>query len=291
MKGAPQAQPRLRPAFSTLQKHYSPAKTLAPKPSTASYLAPPSPSKLPANLAASAETNRLQAELLQLQLLHKDAAVVDEAWRQSARDKLRLRFEELARSGRNVSELEKAQAGSENVLALRAWGLEGSGAGALEQKIQALDVIVNGVWALSEPAGRHARAVRRFERWIDRVSEIEDARSSGTALVQAEDHLFISELDSAWKEEAPGLIRKLDGWRRQLKDLGDVPETDGTGSASLTRMITGCRSLIDTMLRELTIMEEIEQEALRKEEAWITKVNREEDSDDTPMAGAVWRTI
>ncbi|RYC58727.1 hypothetical protein CHU98_g7474, partial [Xylaria longipes] len=62
-----------RPVFSTNQQHYSPAKTLAPKPLTSTFLAPPSPSKQPVNVALTAETSRLQTELLQLSLLHREA--------------------------------------------------------------------------------------------------------------------------------------------------------------------------------------------------------------------------
>lgn len=281
--------PRLRPTFSTLQQHYSPAKTLAPKPSTSSYLAPPSPSKLPANVAASAETNRLQAELLQLHLLHRDAAVVEQAWRESSRKKLGERVERLDEESREVGKLERDRAEAENALALRRWG----GDDGLDQKIQALDAIMNGVWALSEGGGRYARTVRRFERWLDRVSEIEDSRRSGTALLQGNGNLFISELDAPWREECPDLIRRLDAWKRQLSDLGDLPspEDDGNQPASLVRMLTGCGSLVRNMLAELMAMEQIEEEALHREEEWTEKVNREDDDDDTPRAGAIWRTV
>ena len=290
-KPAAQApQPRLRPAFSTLQQHYSPAKSLGPKPLTATYLAPPSPSKLPANLAASAETNRLQAELLQLQLLHRDAPIVQESWQQSARKKLGDRYARLDEASQEVDELERDRAEAENVIALRQWSHDGGG---LEQKIQVLDGVMNGVWALSDAGGRYSRTVRRFERWIDRVNELEEARRSGTALSQPNANLFVGELDASWKEECPGLIRRLDGWERQLKDLGGLPRLseDGSRPASLVRMLVGCGSLIRSMRAELAVMDEIESEALEKEDAWIDKVNRQDDDNDTPKAGAIWRSF
>ncbi|KAH8176008.1 hypothetical protein LIA77_04426 [Sarocladium implicatum] len=290
-KPAAQApQPRLRPAFSTLQQHYSPAKSLGPKPLTATYLAPPSPSKLPANIAASAETNRLQAELLQLQLLHRDAPVAQSSWQEDAKKKLGDRYARLNEASQDVNELERDRAEAENVLALRRWSGED---GRLEQKLQVLDGVVNGVWALSDAGGRYARTVRRFERWVDRVNELEEARRSGTALSQANANLFIGELEASWKEECPGLIRRLEGWERQLKDMGSLPRPpdDGSRPASLIRMLVGCESLIRNMRAELAVMQEIELEALEREDAWIERVNREDDDNDTPKAGAIWRSF
>ena len=282
-----QLPPKLRPAFSTLQQHYSPAKTRDPKPLTSTYLAPPSPSKLPANVAASAETSRLQAELLQLHLLHRDAAAVDAQWRDSARQKLGERFARFGDAAAEVAGRERQGLERENVLALRSWG---SG-GGLEERIQALDAVVNGIWALSEPGGKYARMVRRFERWMDQVCEVEEARKDGTCMLQGGQSLFVGELDTAWKDDCSGMIRRLDGWRRQFRGMGEPPEDAGTGKSSLNRMLEGSQALVHDMLAELHLMEEIEQEALAREDEWIARVNRDDDGDDTPKAGAVWRLV
>ncbi|KAH7329153.1 hypothetical protein B0I35DRAFT_404406 [Stachybotrys elegans] len=283
-----QPQPRLRPAFTTLQQHFSPAKNLAPKPLTSSYLAPPSPSKLPANVAASAETSRLQGELLQLHLLDRDATTVEEQWHASAKDKLGERFEKLARAGKTLSDQERASREDENALVLRQWG---SGLD-LEEKIQHLDAVAKGVWSLSEPGGRYARVVKRFERWISGVCEVEEARKdSSLAMSKEVDALFIGELDASWGEECASMIRKLDGWQRQLQSIEPIPE-DGEGQvSSLGRMMGGLKSLVLDMLAELTIMDEMQQEALAREDEWIRRMNREDDADDAPRAGAIWRSV
>lgn len=295
-------QQRLRPAFSTHQQHYSPVKSLAPKPLTSTYLAPPSPSKLPANIAASAEASKLQAELLQLHLLHRDAAGVDAEWRASAKGKLGQRFSQLCDLNDEVTERERAGVERENVLALRRWT---SGSGGLDERIQTLEAIVTGVWSLSEPGGRYVRVSRRFERWIDRVCEVEGARKKGSEmLLQGQDALFIGELDETWKEEREGLIRRLEGWRSQLHEIdhttaadenSDVATTTTNTAASkpsLTRMLLSSRYLMDDMLAELNLMEQIEQEALAREDEWIERMNREEENAyDTPRAGAVWRVV
>lgn len=282
-----QQQPKLRPTFSTLQQHYSPAKSRDPKPLTSTYLVPPSPSKLPANIVASAETSRLQAELLQLHLLHRDAASVDAQWRDSAKEKLGERLARLGDAAAGVADRERESLERESVLALRSWG---SG-GGLEEKIQALDAAVNGIWTLSEPGGRYARMVRRFERWMDEVCEVEGARKDGTYMFQGGQNLFIGELDASWKDDCSGMMRRLEGWRRQLRYVGEPPEDEGTDKSSLRRMLDGSRALVHDMLSELTLMEEIEQEALAREDQWIEKMNRDDDDNDTPRAGAVWRVV
>ncbi|KAF4443879.1 hypothetical protein F53441_11338 [Fusarium austroafricanum] len=288
----PGTAPRLRPAFSTLQQHYSPAKSSAPKPLTSTFLAPPSPSKLPANVAASAETSRLQTELLQLHLLLRDAPTVDAVWRASAKRKLGDRFLELAAVSKHIDDQEKAEVERGNVLALHQWIVGGS----LEERIQVLDAAITGLWALEEPGGRYARVVRRFERWVDRMCEIEEARHEGGALLQESDVLFIDELDSTWKDECSGLVRRLDTLKRQLDQLGDFTHDDqgevkATEQSSLQRMVEGSRELVQGMLAELAVMEDIERDALAREDEWIEGMNRDEDMDDIPRAGAVWRAV
>ncbi|KAG8427203.1 hypothetical protein J3459_007418 [Metarhizium acridum] len=291
---AQQAQPRLRPAFSTLQQHYSPAKSQAPKPLTSAIIAPPSPSKLPANIAASAETSRLQAELLQLHLLHRDSQAVQAQWHASAKAKLGSRFEELSRESRGVSERERFAVESDNILALRRWAR--SGRCGIEEKIQSLDEIFTGLCTLSEPAGRYARVVKRFERWADHMCDAEEARhDAGRTLVHGHESLFVGELDAAWKEECAGLTRRLETWRTRLAEIDDLPTREGVATtevSSLERMLAGAGNLVHDMLTELHAMEEIEQQALARENEWIERVNREGDDDiDTPRVGAVWRVI
>ncbi|PNP50980.1 hypothetical protein THARTR1_08601 [Trichoderma harzianum] len=281
MLSSDQASQLKRPSNSSLHRPNSPSKTLAAKPS-ASHLAPPSPSKLPANIAASAEVSKLQAELLQLYLLHQEAPNVDAEWRASAKQKLGNRFQKLSEESREVAEQESVALEKRNVLALRRWG---SG-GRLDEKIQSLESIVTNVWSLSDPGGRYARVVRHFEIWIDGVSEMEDARKKGVMLTQGNDNLFIEDLDARWKEERGDLIQLLTEWRQQLSDINDLsrdefytepPEEDE--KSSLEKMLDGSRMLIDDMLAELEIMDEVEHEALAREDAWIEKMNRSEDDD------------
>ncbi|KAK2011441.1 hypothetical protein LZ32DRAFT_619093 [Colletotrichum eremochloae] len=330
----------LRPAFNTLQQHYSPAKSLAPKPLTATYLAPPSPSKLPANVALTAETARLQAELLQLHLLHRDLPQTTAAWHASARAALAARHADLAKSSADLARLEADAAERLNVAALRRWGQSSSrshssgphapGAGAttttatLEDKIQRLDALLTSLWSLDTPGGKYGRLVRAFERWASALPDLEAARARAedagdpSALLDADSQVrYVGGLDARWKDEAAALVRKLEGWDAQLREMAyaeeeaEVEEEEeeavvGRGgggggggktheTSSLKRMLDGCGSLVRDMLQELAVMEEIEAAAVERETEWIRRMNREGDDgrgrEDTQRAGAVWRLV
>ncbi|KAI0871196.1 hypothetical protein GGS24DRAFT_472330 [Hypoxylon argillaceum] len=325
-----------RPVFNTNQQHYSPAKSLAPKPLTATFLAPPSPSKQPVNVAITAETSRLQTELLQLSLLHREAHAVSASWHASARSKLGARFNELAAADRALRAVEREAAEARGLQDLILWANappepssspslssssdEKRGRGGartkardarhsdvqgrlpLDEKVQLLDQVLNGAWALGEPGGRYQRTVRAFEEWAHLVAEIRTAQRGGDidglltagsgsdAAEAGEIGIFVSDLDaSAWRRDHAGLVRMLEGWRRTLALLGTVDDDDdenrgrgddeggedaesrgaGKPRSGLTRTLRGCRDLVDGMLAELRAMERIEADALAAEEEWM----------------------
>ncbi|KAK5632004.1 hypothetical protein RRF57_007718 [Xylaria bambusicola] len=286
-----------RPAFNTNQQHYSPAKSSAPKPLTSTFLAPPSPSKQPVNVALTAEISRLQTELLQLSLLHREAHAVSQSWHASARSKLGARFQELVAANEALRALERDEAEERGLQDLIRWGEaapESQQKGnrriseyklPLDEKIRLLDQVLNGAWALGEPGGRYQRTVRAFEDWTLRVSEIRAAQQGGdldSLLARSggreEDvGIFVSDLDaSAWKRDHAGLVRVLEGWRRTLVQLGDIDTGESEREeginkplSGLVRTLRGCKSLVNDMLAELEIMEQIESDALAAEEGWM----------------------
>ncbi|KAI0121985.1 hypothetical protein F4814DRAFT_407124 [Daldinia grandis] len=284
-------QPTSRPAFNTHQQHYSPAKSLAPKPLTSTFLAPPSPSKLPANVAISAETSRLQTELLQLSLLHRDAAAVDSEWRDSARQKLGVRFARLNADHDALIRLERHGVEARNIAALVRWGRRNRSGLGLEEKVQILDEVLNGVWQLGESGGRYQRVVANFEVWADRMASIIEAQRSGDVegLIAGDEVQFLGDLDRTWARDCESLLRKLEGWRAALRDLGDIDDNDDSvADSGLARMVRGSRTLVDDMLAELVVMGQIERDAARTENEWITRMNKaiEDEDDDTPAARA-----
>ncbi|KAK8056018.1 hypothetical protein PG993_001245 [Apiospora rasikravindrae] len=289
-----------RPAFNTNQQHYSPLKSHAPKPLTSTFLAPPSPSKLPANVAITAETARLQTELLQLSLLHRDAGATAAEWHESAQQKLSARFGELVRAEQALGGRERDGVEARNAAVLVRWGAARASTevvGGLEEKVQMLDQVVNGVWRFGEPGGRYARVIEEFEDWAGRLQGIMEARRKGdlnsllgNGLDDTDEVLFIGDLENRWRDECPGLVRKLEEWRRMLRHLGPVPDSSGDAPAttttgeegggsgqksSLARILEGCTCMVDDMLAELALMEQMVREAVRAEDDWIEAMNKE----------------
>ncbi|TVY48535.1 hypothetical protein LOCC1_G001316 [Lachnellula occidentalis] len=286
LEPAPRLEPpqlSRKPNFSTLQQHFSPAKNLAPKPLTAAFLAPPSPSKLPSNIAISAETAKLQNELLQLHLLHKDAGLVDKQWRASAREKLGERFQEVVDRNDVLVQEEVDEIGKVNAAALRKWKEASTPGWGLDERVQVLDEVVSGVWNLGETGGKYARVVRRFERWLSRSQATIAARENDAD----GDIVFVEEIDGAWKDDCLILGKKLEKWREQLRGL----ETPDKGS-SLAVVVDGCQRLVKGMLMELSVMAQIERDVMVREGEWIQSMvdDVEDDEKDMPVAGACWRS-
>jgi hypothetical protein len=248
-------------------------------------LAPPSPSKLPSNIAISAETAKLQNELLQLHLLHKDVAQVEREWRSSAKRKLGARFQSVVERNEKLAALEAEEMGKINAAALQQWQDTGTPGWGLEEKIQTLDEVLKGVWNLGESGGKYARVVGKFERWMRSCQDILETRSRDDELLE-EDIVFLEGLDSGWKDDCLILGRKLESWRDHLKHLGS-PDS----GSSLATVVDGCRSLVRGMLAELAIMGQIERDAVAMELEWIKSMNDDtmDDDESTPVAGAVWR--
>ncbi|KAH8815678.1 hypothetical protein F5884DRAFT_696219, partial [Xylogone sp. PMI_703] len=283
-----QAENRARkPAFSTLQQHYSPAKNLAPKPHLSAFLAPPSPSKLPANVAISAEIARLQSELLQLCLMHRDVPRVESEWKASAKTKLGSKFEDTVRQNADLAKLEAEEMGRINAIALKQWQGLGAPGWGIEEKIQVLGEVITGVWHLGEHGGKYARLVRKFEKWVAKTEGIMAVRNSKNGF-DDEKIVFVEELDHAWKDDCFTIGRKLNTWKDQLDQLGPPPDP----GSSLATLVQGCRGLVFGMLKELSIMAKIEKDAVKAEIEWIRKMN-DDSSDDategTRVAGAIWR--
>lgn len=230
----------------------------------------------------------MQTELLQLSLLHRDASAVDAEWHASARAKLGLRFARAAADNESLLGLERQGIEARNVAALARWG-QASGPGlGLEEKVQILDEVLNGVWVLGEPGGRYARTVTDFEGWAERMATIISAQRNGDvdALVDGEEVQFLGDLDRGWMHDCLSLTRKLEGWRAALRDLGNI-EGEDAGSG-LAKTVAGCRALVHDMLAELTVMQQMEREAAQAEDAWIENMNKaiEDENDDTPAARA-----
>lgn len=215
--------------------------------------------------------------------MHRDAGEVGAAWRSSAKRKLGERFSGVIEKNDKLLQLEVEETAKLNAVALKEWQDTGRPGWGLGEKIQVLDEIVTGVWNLGESGGKYAKIVRRFERWLSRCQDILEARETDAV---DEELVFLEELDGAWKDDCQMLWRKLDGWKAHLRDLGMVE-----GGSSLARMVEGVGSLVRGMLLDLSVMEDIERDAMNMEKDWIkSAIHDDEDDDDIPTAGAIWRS-
>lgn len=228
----------------------------------------------------------MQNELLQLHLLHRDAAQVERKWKASAKRKLGDRFHAIVDKNERLLQLEVEETGKINAVALKSWQETGTPGWGLQEKIQVLDEIVTGVWNLGESGGKYSRAVRKFERWLRRREDILEARARGQGM-DGDEVVFLEELDGSWRADCLAIGRKLEAWRDHLRDL----RTPDHGS-SLGVTVASCRSLVRGMLAELSTMAQIERDAMRTELEWIKSTNGDvmDGDDDTPVAGAIWRS-
>jgi hypothetical protein len=77
---------------------------------------------------------------------------------------------------------------------------------------------------------------------------------------------FIEGLGEGWKSEVGVLTRKLDGLLWQLEGLGPVD-----GESSLSETVEGVRSLTKGAVEELSVVEGLEREVVRREGRWVNE--------------------
>jgi len=191
--------------------------------------------------------------------LHREAHAVTASWHASARSKLKERFEELSAADEELRARERIGAELRGLQDIVRWGNTNTQAStgtskelSLDEKVQVLDQVLNGLWILSESGGRYQRTVRAFEEWAYRVAQILEAQghndvdtfladSTGGIVTSSGDGddggpedpaIFVNDLDvGSWKGDHAGLTRMLEGWRRMLDQLGDV-EFDSDSNTS-----------------------------------------------------------
>lgn len=237
-------------------------------------------------MAITAETAKLQAELLQLHILHREAAGVEVQYRESARRKLESRFEQTGKQYEYLIGIEEAHTDRVTALVLKQWvDVDKAGGMGFEDRIQILDEVVAGLWNISDPGGKYSRVVRRFEKWMQGVMEVQDRREKGDFLDDGE-VAFIEELENQWRDELRTQSRKVENLKEKLDDLGEVG-----GKSSLSVVINGSRSLAKGMLQELDTMKKTESEVMKAEQDWIRSMIEVDNEEERSTAGAVWRRM
>lgn len=244
-----------RPAFSTLQQHFTPRKT--GKAPTATFLQAPEP----VNHVLPPEIISLQNELLQLHLLHESSALTNEQWELSAQKALQTKFDEVASLNQVMQEKERLGQEQKNILALREWNGPNALSGLVEH-IQALSSPLHELPSLLDPGGRFFQLVETFTQWISRVDEVWSNRTETRAqrnLMQS-----LEGLGDTWRGEHAAMMRKLTAFARHL---GGLPQA--VPGSSIAHIVSRCQSLVDGLLSELQIMQATENDVVAREKRWV----------------------
>ncbi|KAF1365977.1 hypothetical protein EJ07DRAFT_94141 [Lizonia empirigonia] len=243
-----------RPAFSTLQQHFTPRKT--GKAPTATFLHPApavTSNSLPPEMVS------LQIDLLQLHLLHKDAAEVSRLWETSAKRELRLKFDEVASMYQVMIEHERSGQEQKNLLALLEWTSDRSSASLVEH-IQILSGPLHELPSLIATGGRFQRLASAFEQWESWVQEVRSARQNRTEVGLGS----IEGLGDAWLAEHAALTRKLTSFARDLDGLSQPAE-----GSSIASIVSSCKTLLAGLLEELRVMQIVEADVVSNEKEWV----------------------
>lgn len=271
-----------RPAFTTLQQHFTPRKT--GKLPTSIFLHP----TLPADAnSLSSEILGLQSELLQLHLLHRSSAQTERRWQVSAKRRLHVKFDEVAKLHQALIEDEQAGQEQRNLQVLIEWSNRTPSASMVEY-IQSLSGPLHELPSLVEPGGRFQRLVGEYEQWMLRVEHLRPARVSMSD--NRNDLRPVGGLGDLWKAENAALVRKVTSLARDLNGLGQTPP-----GSSVTSVVGTCSALLQACLDELQTMRSIEADVVSKEkdhvEAHLKAIALDVVSClDTRLEAAAWRT-
>ncbi|KAF2034354.1 hypothetical protein EK21DRAFT_56635 [Setomelanomma holmii] len=245
-----------RPAFSTLQQHFTPRKT--GKAPTSTFL---HPAPVPDARSLPPEIISLQSVLLQLHLLHTKSAEVSRRWQVSAKRSLHKKFEEVASLHQAMLDYERAGQEQKNLQALLEW-TAGTSSTKLIEYIKVLSGPLHELPVLVEPGGRFQRLIDDFENWILRVEKTWSARLSTS--IGHDGPESIESLGDSWKAENTALIRKVISYSRELEHAGQP-----ASESSIACIIATCKTLLKGLSDELNIMQEIEAEVAIREKEWV----------------------
>lgn len=289
---------RARPAFNTLQQHYSPAKTTSkpPLPTTKSLF--PSEGPLSGSSTVPFETSKMQSELLYLTLLHREAEPTLRSYQTSAHKALRRNFDAMQHDEEVWKQDELSYRETVNLQALIRWsesvgGVVSDGVQNLAQLIRALSSCIHELTGLASPDGRHADLVQEFTNWIEIAETIFTNQSSGT---ESSVSSFVNALSDEWHAAHTSVSQRLRHLEREVATLPPLPDESGSDASesSLASILLLLRSSTSGMRQELDLMLDLEQQVLAREkqriEVEINKVRSDKITKLQPMQRAAWHT-
>jgi len=252
---APKSQ---RPAFSTLQQHFTPRK--ASKASTPSLLAPPS-SKPATDDILSPSTLHLQIQLAQLHLLHRSSATTQSQWETSAKTHFKRELRNLSTQEAELQRLERDRHAAINYPALAAW----SRSTEFAERIQILSRTLQEISSLLEGGSKYERVIGVFEAWFAGAQRIRNSRCGPSREEEAELE-FVESIGDGWKADVAYWERKLMASARELLQLGEPRE-----GSRIARVVALLRGTVDGMVEELAVVKGIERDVVLAEARWVNE--------------------
>ncbi|KAI9823892.1 MAG: hypothetical protein M1832_002210 [Thelocarpon impressellum] len=250
-----------KPAFSTLQQHFTPRKMQRLRPDS-------QPSqfsgKQPGKESAPRESTLLQIELLQLQMLSSSFGSNQDAWAQSVKDRCRRRFEDVACS---QLELEIAEQGAQeklNFYGLHEWDCADATV-CLEDRARILGPLIMDLISLTTPQGQFANVQTEFESWVAWTTDIWSLGGRPGRTDEPPTELrMVEDLGDGWTAAVDALSRRLFTHKRGLDSVGDA--LHGT---SLSAVIGSCRAMVVGLLEELDLMRAVRTDIVRCEKGRV----------------------
>ncbi|KAI4726347.1 hypothetical protein E4T49_05872 [Aureobasidium sp. EXF-10728] len=250
-----------RPAFNTLQQHYSPAKTTLPKPPVPSSRAAPSAEEKAVQSGAVFETTKLQSELLYLSILHESAEPNFRSYEKSARKALQAEFEAAQDEVEQIREQERIFQEQGNLVAIAEWlGVQGAHASPeAAEMIQSLSGCFNEVMVLSSPESKYTALVHSFSEWAADATEQDRA------------HIFSGPLPQDWHHTHASITQRLRLVEREVEMLPSAPRPTGEDAeSSLSIMLQCLKDLVLGMKEELEAMVRLEQQVVSTEKQRVS---------------------
>jgi len=247
-----------RPAFSTLQQHFTPRK--ASKASTPSLLAPPLSNPATDNTLPPSSLH-LQTQLAQLHLLHRSSATTQSQWETSAQIHFKRELQNLSTQEAELQRLERDHHAAINYPALAAWCHSASSA-EFAERIQVLSRTLQEISSLLEGGSKYERVIGIFEDWFASAQRTRSSRC-GPGDVELE---FMESIGDGWKAEVAYWERKLMASARELQQLGEPRE-----GSSIARVVALLRGAVDRMVEELAVVKALERDVVRAEARWVNE--------------------
>lgn len=253
---APKSQ---RPAFSTLQQHFTPRK--ASKASTSSLLAPPL-SNPATDTTLTPSSLHLQTQLAQLHLLHRSSATTHSQWEASAKTHFKRELQNLSTQEGELQRLERDHHAAINYPALAAW-CHSAPSAEFAERIQILSRTLQEISGLLEGGSKYERVIGVFEAWFAGAQRVRNSRCGPSREEEAEME-FVEDIGEGWKADVAYWERKLMASARELQQLGEARE-----GSSIARVVALLRGTVDGMVEELAAVKAIERDVVVAEARWV----------------------